>query len=43
LPQLHAPPLFIGQFFPLFLHAGWSAAKAVAQIAAAKTEKRILA
>jgi len=36
---LHAFPLFIGQFLPLFLHAGSSAAKAVAQIKAAKNEK----
>jgi hypothetical protein len=42
LPQLQALPLFIGQFLPLVLHAGWSAANAVAQITAAKIEKTIL-
>jgi hypothetical protein len=39
LPQLHALPLFIGQFLPVFLHDEvWSAASAVAQIIAATRE-----
>ena len=42
LPQLHALPLFIGQFLPVFLHDGWSAANALAQMIAAKIEKIIL-
>jgi len=42
LPQLQALPLFMGQFLRLVLHAGWSAANAVAQITAAKIEKMIL-
>jgi hypothetical protein len=42
LPQLHVLPLFIGQFLPVFLHEGWSAASALAQIIAAKMEQTIL-
>jgi hypothetical protein len=41
LPQLHALPLFIGQFFPVFLHEGWSVASAEAQIIAATMEQTI--
>jgi hypothetical protein len=41
LPQLHALPLFIGQFLPVFLHDGWSAANALAQIMAATMEQTI--
>jgi hypothetical protein len=43
LPQLQALPLFIGQFLPLSLHAGLSAANAVTQIIAAINEKSVLA
>jgi hypothetical protein len=42
LPQLHVLPLFIGQFLPVFLHDGWSAASVVAQIIAATMEQTIL-
>jgi hypothetical protein len=42
LPQLHALPLFIGQFFPVVLHEGWSAASAAAQITVATIEQTIL-
>jgi hypothetical protein len=41
LPQLHALPLFIGQFLPVFLHDGWSAANELAQIMAATMEQTI--
>jgi len=41
LPQLHALPLFIGQFLPVFLHEGWSVASAVAHIMAATMEQTI--
>jgi hypothetical protein len=37
-PQLHALPLFMGQFLPVFLHEGWSAASAVTQITVATME-----
>jgi len=39
---LHALPLFIGQFLPVVLHEGWSAASAVAQIIVATMEQTIL-
>jgi hypothetical protein len=42
LPQLHALPLFIGQFLPVVLHEGWSAASAAAQITVATIEQTIL-
>jgi hypothetical protein len=32
----------MGQFLPVFLHEGWSAASAVAQIIATTTEQTIL-
>jgi len=40
-PQLHSLPLFIGQFLPVFLQFGFSAAKATVQIAAVRIENRI--
>jgi hypothetical protein len=40
-PQLHSLPSFMGQFLPLSLQFGLSAAKVTAQIAAARTENRI--
>ena len=41
LPQLHALPLFIGQFFPVSLQFGLSAANAVVHITAIKIDNRI--
>jgi hypothetical protein len=40
-PQLQALPSFMGQFLPLSLQLGLSAAKVTAQIAAARIENRI--
>jgi hypothetical protein len=40
-PQLHSLFSFIGQFLPLFLQLGLSAAKVTVQIAAVRTENRI--
>jgi hypothetical protein len=40
-PQLHSLLSFIGQFLPLSLQLGLSAAKATAQVAAARIENRI--
>ena len=40
-PQLHSLLSFIGQFLPLFLHVGASAAKAATQMAEARIENRI--
>jgi hypothetical protein len=37
-PQLHSLLSFMGQFFPVFLQLGLSAAKAAAQIAAVRIE-----
>jgi hypothetical protein len=42
VPQLHALPLFIGQFLPVVLHDGWSAASEAAQITKATIEQAIL-
>jgi len=42
-PQLHSLLLFIGQFLPVFLQFGLSAANAVLQIAAARIENRVFA
>jgi len=42
-PQLHSWPLFIGQFLPVFLQFGFSAAKPTVQIAAARIENKIFA
>jgi len=41
-PQLHSLLSFVGQFLPVFLQVGLSAAKAAVQIAAVRTENRIL-
>jgi hypothetical protein len=41
-PQLHSLLSFIGQFLPVFLQVGLSAAKVVVQITAARIENRIL-
>jgi hypothetical protein len=41
-PQLHSLLLFIGQFLPVFLQFGFSAAKADVQIIAARIDIRIL-
>jgi len=41
LPQLHFLLSFMGQFLPVFLQLGLSAAKVVVQIAAARIENRI--
>src|SRR5881396_174959 len=38
--QVHSLPLFIGQFLPVFLQFGSSAAKAVAQRTAIRIENR---
>ena len=43
LPQLHFLLSFIGQFLPVFLQFGLSAAKPTVQIAAARIENRIFA
>src|ERR1700730_11218096 len=43
LPQLHALPLFIGQFLPVSLQFGLSAAKETVHIAATKIESNIFA
>jgi hypothetical protein len=40
-PQLHSLLSFMGQFLPVFLQFGLSAANAAVQITAAKTENRI--
>ena len=40
-PQLHSLLSFIGQFLPVFLQVGLSAANAVVQITAARNENRI--
>jgi hypothetical protein len=40
-PQLHSLPLFIGQFLPVFLQLGLSAAKPTVQIIAARIDIRI--
>ena len=42
-PQLHSLLSFIGQFLPVFLQLGLSAARAAVQITAARIENRILA
>jgi hypothetical protein len=42
VPQLHSLLRCIGQFLPVFLQMGLSAAKATVQIAAVRIEKRIL-
>ena len=39
-PQLHSLPLFMGQFLPVFLQFGFSAANAVVQIIAARIDIR---
>jgi hypothetical protein len=41
-PQLHSLLSFMGQFFPVFLQLGLSAANAIVQIAVARIENRIL-
>ena len=41
-PQLHSLLSFIGQFLPVFLQSGLSAAKVVAQITATRIENAIL-
>jgi hypothetical protein len=41
LPQLHSFLSFIGQFLPVFLQLGLSAANAVVQITAVRIENRI--
>ncbi len=41
-PQLHSLLSFIGQFLPVFLQVGLSAAKVAVQITAARIENRIL-
>jgi hypothetical protein len=41
-PQLHSLLPFIGQFLPVFLQFGLSAAKEIVQASAIKTESRIL-
>jgi hypothetical protein len=38
LPQLHSLPSFMGQFLPVFLQLGFSAAKAEVQIIAARID-----
>jgi hypothetical protein len=40
-PQLHALLSFMGQFLPVFLQFGLSAAKAAVQTTAIRTENRI--
>jgi len=40
-PQLHSLLSFIGQFLPVFLQSGLSAAKATVQIAAIRIENKI--
>jgi hypothetical protein len=40
-PHLHSLLSFIGQFLPVFLQFGLSAAKVVAQTAATRIENRI--
>jgi len=40
-PQLHSLLSFMGQFFPVFLQLGLSAANVTVQIAAVRTENRI--
>jgi len=40
-PQLHSLLSFIGQFLPVFLQFGLSAAKPTVQIAAARIENKI--
>ena len=42
-PQLHSLLSFMGQFLPVFLQFGLSAAKPTVQIAAARIENRIFA
>jgi hypothetical protein len=41
LPHLHVLPLFIGQFLPVALQFGLSAAKDTVHIAATKIENKI--
>jgi hypothetical protein len=41
-PQLHSLLSFMGQFLPVFLQFGLSAAKVAVQTAAARIENRIL-
>jgi len=41
LPQLHALPLFIGQFLPVLLQLGLSAANETVHSAATKIENKI--
>jgi hypothetical protein len=41
LPQLHSLPLFIGQFLPVVLQFGLSAAKETVQTAASRIENKI--
>ncbi len=41
-PQLHSLLSFIGQFLPVFLQLGLSAAKATVQIATVRSEKSML-
>lgn len=43
LPQLHALPLFIGQFLPVSLQFGLSAAKETVHSPATKIENNIFA
>ena len=43
VPQLHSLLSFMGQFLPVFLQFGLSAANVTVQIAAARIENRILA
>ena len=42
-PQLHSLPLFIGQFLPVFLQFGLSAANAVVHMAATRIDNKIFA
>jgi len=41
-PQLHSLLSFMGQFLPVFLQVGLSAAKDIVQIAATRIENKIL-
>ena len=43
LPHLHTLPLFIGQFLPVALQFGLSAANAVVHIAATRIDNKIFA
>ena len=42
-PQLHSLPLFMGQFLPVFLQFGLSAANAVVHMAATRIDNKIFA